>query len=979
VNPERYQLIKKLFLDACEVEPAERAAFLDEACGDDRELRAEVENMLRQDEAPLQGLDPEPSGGFRQVVEGALRDELDADADDQPRSIPRRIGPYRIVRLVGEGGMGVVYEAEQEHPRRRVALKVMRTVFASESALRRFEFEVEVLGRLEHPGIARLYDAGAAETDGVRQSFFAMEFVDGLPLTRYADRAKLDRRQRVELLARVCDAVQYAHQRGVIHRDLKPANILVHDDPGASSTDSGGGTHVWNVGQPKVLDFGVARAADRELQHTTMHTRAGQLVGTIPYMSPEQVSGAVNDVDVRSDVYALGVILFELIAGGLPYDLSDCSALEAARVIREREPLRLGAVNSQARGDLETIVAKALQKDKDQCYASAAQFGADLRRYLRDEPIIARPASTFYQLRKLARRHKATTASTALALVGVLLGGSFATWQAIVATEQRDRAVEAERLADAQLERAINAERRAVEQLENALAAERRAEAVNDFLRDMLRAADPRRTADRDITMIEVLDRASDMVDRRLTGDAVVAISVHEAIGDTYESLGVYDRAERHDRRALELAREVYGDDHAQTHAMRTNLALVLRQQNRYDEAESLAKQAYEGLLAAVGPDHDDTISALANLGLVYFDQARYEEAEPLLTEAVERRERIESEPSEGYFRHLGALGTLYAMTGRLEESERVHREVLERRLELLGPDHPDIIYSTNNLARILQERGKIDEAATMLDEAVESAPEILGEEHPITLTVMNNLGGIYTTLGRHAEAAEVFERVVEFSRRVHGERHGNTLTAMNNLAGSYEKLGQYDRAEPLYLATLEARRELYGDAHPNTLTSVNNLGFLYRATGRYTDAEPLFIQAVEGFTEAVGENHPSTLIATSNLGNLYNDMELYSEAERYNDRVCRALETALPPDHWFRGVADVRHAVSLAGLERFEEAEEKILKGRRVIESALGADHERMHDTVEKIVWLYERWGRQDEAENWRARLESTNDDGAG
>ena len=332
-----------------------------------------------------------------------------------------KFGRYTIVRPIGAGGMGAVYEATQESPRRSVALKVIRGTLSAQ-LLRRFEHESQVLGRLQHPGIAQVYEAGSVTDDrGEVVPFFAMELIKGVPLTEYAAQKNLGTRERLELVARICDAVYHAHQKGVIHRDLKPGNILVDES-----------------GQPKILDFGVARATDSDIQQTTMQTDIGQLIGTVPYMSPEQVSGDPNDLDTRSDVYALGVIAYELLAGRLPYDLQKKMIHEAVRVIREEDPTRLSSINRTLRGDIETIVAKALEKDKQRRYQSAEALGSDIRRYLKDEPITARPASTWYQAGKFARRNK------------VLVGGVAATFAVLVAgiigvSLMLQRALEAER------------------------------------------------------------------------------------------------------------------------------------------------------------------------------------------------------------------------------------------------------------------------------------------------------------------------------------------------------------------------------------------------------------------------------------------------------------------------------------------------------------------------------------------------------
>ncbi|MFO0982368.1 MAG: serine/threonine-protein kinase [Planctomycetota bacterium] len=399
----------EIFLAACELEPPQRSAFVEHACGGDAQLRRAVEDLLRSDRGD--GFLERPASSspmFQKLVQ-----------QSRGTALPERIGRYRILRVLGEGGMGVVYEAEQDQPKRVVALKVIRPGWLTESTLRRFENEAQLLGKLQHVGIAQVFEAGTADSGSGPQPYLAMERIQGLPLRTYVEQQKLDVRSRLELFQRVCDAVHHAHSQGVLHRDLKPANILVDSS-----------------GQPKVLDFGIARAMDSDVRLTTQHTDLGQLLGTLPYMSPEQAGGDSQQLDARSDVYALGVVLYELLAGALPYDMHDQVLHEAVRVIREAAPVPLSSHNRFFRGDLETIVQKALEKERAHRYGSAGDFRDDIARHLSGHPIAARPPTMARRLYLAARRHRLATATAAMLIVGGALGFGFRPARERVVIEQ---------------------------------------------------------------------------------------------------------------------------------------------------------------------------------------------------------------------------------------------------------------------------------------------------------------------------------------------------------------------------------------------------------------------------------------------------------------------------------------------------------------------------------------------------------------
>ncbi len=409
----RHRRLQELFTAACELEAVKRDEFLHEACADDPSLRADLAALLAHDRRPRKDIESAVGGGAARALARELAESGAPEIAPLPQPVPETIGGFDVLGVIGEGGMGVVYEAWQREPRRRVAIKVIRPGMVTRGLLQRFRHEAQVLAQLEHPGIARIYETGTDDRGQGGQPFFAMELVRGRQLLDYAQAEGLGTRERLGLVAKVCDALHHAHQKGVIHRDLKPANIVIDES-----------------GQPKVLDFGVARASDADIQTVTLHTGVGQLVGTVPYMSPEQASGDPAKIDIRSDVYSIGVIAFELLTGRLPYQVQGKMIHEAVRVIREQEPSRLSSIDRSLRGDVETIVAKALAKEPDRRYQSAAELSADIRRFLADEPVVARPASSFYQIRKFARRNRALVggifATVIVSIAGAAVAGRYA-------------------------------------------------------------------------------------------------------------------------------------------------------------------------------------------------------------------------------------------------------------------------------------------------------------------------------------------------------------------------------------------------------------------------------------------------------------------------------------------------------------------------------------------------------------------------
>jgi serine/threonine protein kinase len=663
--------------------------------------------------------------------------------------VPPQIGKYRIVRVVGQGGMGTVLEAEQEKPRRTVALKVIRPGLTTPSTLRRFEHESQMLGRLQHPGIAQVYEAGTADAGHGTQPYFAMEFIRGRPLSAYVQANQLGTRDRLALMAKICDAVHYAHQKGVIHRDLKPGNILVDE-----------------IGQPKILDFGVARATDSDVQVTTMQTDVGQLVGTLAYMSPEQVVADPAELDTRSDVYALGVITYEMLAGRLPHNVSRKMIPEAARMIREDDPAPLSTYNKIFRGDVETIVGKALEKEKSRRYGSAAELAADVRRYLQDEPIVARPASTTYQLQKFAKRNKGLVGGVIAAFVVLIIGTIVSISLAIQANAARAAATAQRERAENNLHAAIGAVDKYLTNVSES--PELKAHGLEPLRRELLGTAKEfyegfvQQKSD-DPTLMRDLGSAYlrlGNIDRELGNNDLAAESFGKAL-QIFDKLG--DGATNDPTAVLDRL------------AINNNAALVYRDTGRTAEAERLFKNVLEMAKRLETESPDPALSASVanaydNLGTMYLHLRRISEAEEAHKKAWEIRKKVyERQPDVLQYQNELAIsgvnmGTLYAMTDRPAEAEPY-----------------------------------LNEAVALGQQLVEAHPEVVAYENSLAAS-LNNLGGVYTLLGDLAKSEAAHRRSLSIREKMAAE-HPAVLEYIYRLASSYTNLGELavreNRGEP--------------------------------------------------------------------------------------------------------------------------------------------------------------------------------------
>ena len=935
LSAERWLQIEALLDAVLDRDPGERAAYLNEACRDDPALRQEVEALLEAGEAA-------PAFLEGQALDLALPflPDLLAEWDAVAPMENQHIGPYRLLSVAGRGGMGVVYRAERAGGpfEREVAIKLLPPGKETEAVLRRFEHEQQVLASLNQPHIARLYDGGLTE-DG--RPYFVMEYVDGQPIDRYCDTHRLPIEARLRLFQTVAEAVHYAHRNLVVHRDLKPSNLLVTDD-----------------GTAKLLDFGIAKPLTGDERAASALTRTGERWMTPEYAAPEQVRG--EPVTTATDVYQLGVVLYELLTGRRPYRVGRDSLYEVERAICEEEPTRPSVAVAQpvalmqggtptkvtpesvsrARntrvdqlqrklsGDLDAIVLKALRKEPEARYASAEAFVEDVKRYLAAQPVEARRGSASYRASKIVRRHQWGVAAAAV-IVLLLIG------YAITVTVQAERVrVEAEK-----------------------------AERVSTFLVDLFELSDPYVATGDTISARELLDRSARQIEIALEDQPEVKAELMTVLGQVYQHLGLYEESRALLETALDMRRALFAPPHVALATSLNKLAKTLMEQGKHEAARSFYAEALAMVRDLPGTEELEA-EVLNNFAVLHRYEGRYEKAEALYQEALTVQHRLTEEDHPNVATTQHNLGVVLKYQDKFAAAESLLSDALAMRQRLYGEEHWHVAVSLNALASVRTDLELYEAADSMHRRALAVQEKVLGEDHPHVASTLNDLGLLLHREGAFDAAEPLLRRALSIRRNAYGEEHGYVAVAYYNLGALLQDKGRYEEAERSYRQVLEIDRKVFGDDHPEVGKDLAMLALLVHDRGEWAEADSLYRQAI-ALQRAALPVPLSLSTALLGRGQVLIDQGRLSEAEPLLQQALAIRQQAFPEGHGETAEVKSVLGICLTRLKRYPEAEQLLLEGFAGLEPRSKRDRYR-RKTLKALVLLYEAWGKPSDAAHY-------------
>jgi serine/threonine-protein kinase len=979
MNSERWNKIQSIFEKALNLNPSEKENFLQRECGDDKELFDEVASLLLADEKQ-HSIFSGSAADYMAVVDATLEGKT--------------FGNYRAIKQVGSGGMGSVYLAERVDGmfEQKVALKVVKPGMNSQEIITRFEEERQILARLQHPHIARLLDGGISE---LSLPYFTMEYVEGKPITEYCDDKNLTIEGRLELFRKVCEAVLYAHQNLVIHRDIKPSNILVQED-----------------GTVKLLDFGIAKVFE-DSDDKKLLTRTGMRMMTPEYASPEQVKG--DPVSTATDIYSLGLILYQLLTGCPPYEIQSTSALEMERIICLTEPQKpstmitkillpgkegskktnpkyilekrrttVSKLKKRIAGDLDNICLMAIRKEPERRYSSIAQLITDIDNHLSGLPVTARKSTASYITKKFIQRHKVGVVVTSIAVIVLALVTVFYTIQL---KEERDRAqLEAEK-----------------------------SRRVSEFLAGIFQVSDPEQSKGENITARELLDIGVRRIESELSDQPEVLANMLGVTGNVYKSLGLYDNAQVLLLKAFSINDSLLGRDSPETVKTLSDLAQLNFAMGDYEAAIEKFNEAIEKRINIYGEKSLEAAESMNDLAMVLREEGNYGEAAKLLNSSLTMRKNLLSPKSQEIAQSLNNLAQLKVDIGEFEEAKKLFEESLQIKEENYSKIHPSVTETLGNLAFLLQRMGEYEKASELFNETLEIDKKLFGDLHPVVSTDLYNLASNTALMGNLKGAEKLYSEVLEFDKKLLGEDHPYIALDLNNLAGIYSDRGDYEKAEVLYNESLSLNKKIYGNEHPEVATSLSNLGVMYNRWKKYDLAESLlnsaldmrikllganhpnsvtsmniyaslltskkkYKEAVEQYRkslslriEMLGEDHPQTANAFLGLGNALIESKSFAEAKEKINKGLEIYKKKLPEDHWNISYAESMLGKSYSREGKSEEAEKLLLKAYKNLLDKRGKDDRLTISTLKMLIKNYELWGKQKQADEYKMNLNVT------
>jgi eukaryotic-like serine/threonine-protein kinase len=924
---QRWQTLKHIFSEAAELSEPARTTYLEWTCRGDEGLIQEVRSLLlaADRESPLD-----------MRIDAVSAAIADADSDEPAGTF---VGSYHILRELGHGGMGAVYLAERSDGqfRQTAALKLLRPGYASIESERRFHAERSILASLNHDTIARLYDGGMT-ADG--RPYFAMEYVEGEPVDVYCNANRLPIRQRLELFLTVCTAVQYAHRKLVVHRDIKPSNILVTGE-----------------GRVKLLDFGIAKLTDgdsgRDGPPETL-TRPGLLPLTPAYASPEQIRG--ETITASSDIYQLGVVLYELLTGFRPAETEGLSPAAVERAVCETEPIRpservrtLGGRDSerlsrQLRGDLDLVVLKALQKEPSRRYSSADQLSADVARYLSGQPVAAHPDSWMYRTRKFVRRRRIALSVASVVMLALSVGMAGTAWQARVAGQERDRArVEAEK-----------------------------ARSVSLFLTDLFRIADPGETQGIEITARQVLEQGARRVRSELAGQPEVQAEMLYVLGSVYRQMGMYDRALELVLESLAIRREIFKPADPVLAQTAHFAGVLYGLAGKLDAAEAYLTEAMDARIRLYGADHPDYAESLHGLAQLRNSRGDPAAAESLFVHSLEIRRRSLGEVHESVGSALSELGVLKREAGDFSEAEEYLQRALEIHRSAFGDVHQRVAASLNELATLMVRKGDLDAAEPLYRESLELSILLYGSEHPRVITGLHNLGRL---LGERRElhaADSLLAEALVLAERVHGRRHPVYAVILSSRSTALLRLNDLDAAEALARESLMLRREIYGSDNVSHInTGMSNLALVLSAKGEAQEAIELFREVADNHRSVSAVRKSDLATVLNNLGTVLHANAEYAAAVPVLEEALELRRQLLPEGHWRIADVEATMGACLSALGRYREAEMLLTDSYRIVAAQFGSGDRNARRIAGYLVNHYTMQLRPDAADRYRVLAE--------